>query len=253
MSAANIESGNVPQAEPRHLLRVAVIWFVLSVLGVAGTLVFMPLMMPTSASETSRFANLTIVVFTAAAIPVALFVWVFLGYSLVVFRVRERPTEDGPRLQPTRITQIAWLGITGVLCLFLLVWGLLGIYQQTAAAAPHPLTVKVTGQQWTWTYSYPDNNVSSHTLELPVNRAIRFQVTSLDVLHGFAIDQLGVRMDANPNQVVTLPLVTPSRLGSYDTRCVEFCGLYHSYMYTPVKVVTAQAFSSWIKQQGGHV
>jgi cytochrome c oxidase subunit 2 len=156
-------------------------------------------------------------------------------------------------LQPTRLTQIAWLSITGALCLFLLVWGLLGIYEQAVASPSDPLTIKVTAQQWTWTYTYPEYGVESHTLYLPVNRAIRFQVTSTDVLHGFAIDQLGVRMDANPGVVLTLPFTTPTRTGSYDTRCVEFCGLYHSYMFTPVKVVKTADFNTWVKQQGGHL
>jgi cytochrome c oxidase subunit 2 len=78
-------------------------------------------------------------------------------------------------------------------------------------------------------------------------------VTSTDVLHGFAIDQLGVRMDANPGVVLTLEYTTPNRIGNYETRCVEFCGLYHSYMFTPVKVVSASNFSSWVTQQGGHI
>lgn len=243
---------DAPQAEPHHSRRVLVLWFVLSVLGILVVLLWMPDILPTTASDSMRFANLTLIVFTAVAIPVAMFVWVFLGYSMIVFRSKGQPTIDGPRLQPTMLTQIGWLGVTGALCLFLLVWGLLGLYEQTVAAPVKPLQVQVTGQQWTWTYRYPEYGITTHSLFLPENRAIRFQVTSTDVLHGFAIDELGVRLDANPGQVVTVPFTTPTRAGNYETRCVEFCGLYHSYMYSPVKVVSAGAFSTWVKQQGGH-
>ena len=251
MAAGNVEG--LPQAQPHHLIRVVLAWLVLSIIGIIIVLVGMPHLLPTAASDTTKFANLTVVVFTAVAVPVAFFVWVFLGYSLMHYRTDGRPTEDGPRLQPTNLTQIAWLGITGALCLFCLVWGLLGIYEQTSAAPGNPLTVDVTAQQWTFTYSYPASGVQSHTLVLPTNRAIRFRVHSTDVLHGFAIDQLGVRLDANPGIVLTTPYVTISRPGNYDTRCVEFCGLYHSYMYTPVKVVSAKNFNAWITQQGGHL
>jgi cytochrome c oxidase subunit 2 len=252
MAAGNV-AGNAPQAQPHHLVRVGIIWFVSSVIGIIIVLWGMPHIMPTTASDTADFADLTVIVFTAVAVPVAFFVFAFLGYSVFVFRVKDRPTIDGPRLQPTRLTQIAWLAITGALCLFLLVWGLLGIYEQAVASPSDPLTVKVTAQQWTWTYSYPEYGIETHTLYLPIHRSIRFQVTSSDVLHGFAIDQLGVRMDANPGVVLTLPFTTPNRIGNYETRCVEFCGLYHSYMYTPVKVVSAASFASWVRQQGGHI
>jgi cytochrome c oxidase subunit 2 len=232
---------------------VLAIWLVLSVIGVLLVVFAMPAILIKPASDASQFANLTIIVFTAVAVPVALFVWVFLVYSLVVFRVKEKPTRDGPRLQPTVVTQIAWLSATGALCLFLLVWGLIGMYETSSAAPANPLTVRVTAQQWTFTYTYPQFGIETHTLVLPVNRAVRFQVTSKDVLHGFAIDQLGVRLDANPGVVQTLPFSTPTRTGDFQTRCVEFCGLYHSYMYTPVKVETARQFTAWVKAQGGTV
>src|SRR5579872_6244650 len=90
------------------------------------------------------------------------------------------------------------------------------------------------------------------TLELPVNRAVEFDVTSLDVLHGFAVQALGVRVDANPGQVTATPLVTPTVIGSYAVRCVELCGLYHSYMWSSVQVVSASSFNSWIVSQGGN-
>jgi cytochrome c oxidase subunit II len=80
-----------------------------------------------------------------------------------------------------------------------------------------------------------------------------FQVTSDDVLHGFAIISMGVRLDANPGQMINTPPVTPTRTGSYTVVCVELCGLYHTYMWSAVDVVSSQAFNTWIISQGGHV
>ena len=178
---------------------------------------------------------------TVLSVPVALFVFVFLVYSLIVFRVNGRPTEDAPVLKPRPGLQIGWMGITGALCLFLLIWGLFGFYQDTTATAANPLVVQVTAQQWLWTFNYPQYGASSQgqVLELPVNRPVLFNVTSEDVLHGFAIQAFGIRVDANPGETTTTPLVTPSQIGSYAVRCVELCGLYHSYMWSSVQVVSA--------------
>jgi cytochrome c oxidase subunit 2 len=196
-------------------------------------------------------------VLTVLAVPVALFVFVFLGYSLVVFRVQGRPTEDGVPLQPRPSLQVGWLGITSLLCLFLLIWGLIAFYQETSAAStPNTLTVQVTAQQWQWTFNYPQYGASStgaQVIELPVNRPVEFYVTSKDVLHGFSIRAFGVRVDANPGYVTTTAVITPTQIGSYTVQCVELCGLFHSDMWEAVNVVSADAFNSWIVSQGGHV
>ncbi|HVS05831.1 MAG TPA: cytochrome c oxidase subunit II [Candidatus Dormibacteraeota bacterium] len=223
----------------------------LSVVGVAAAIVLTPLLMPPPASDAAAFANLTVVVFTAAAVPVALFVWVFLGYSLVAFRSRQRPESYAPRVLAGPMTQIGWLLVTGMLTLFLVSWGLYGMFVQ-AADPPNTLIVDVTGQQWAWSYSYPQYHVKTSQLELPANRPVQFRVVSRDVLHGFSIVELGVRVDANPGEPVTAPAVTPNRTGTYQVRCIELCGLYHSLMSSTVRVVPQADFTAWIAQQGGH-
>ena len=242
--------------EPRHLRRVLIIWAVLSVVVIVIWLAVAQFILPVSASGLGDADSLTFIVLTVLAIPVALFVFVFLGYSLANFRSQGRPAEDGVPLQPRPSLQIGWLGITSLLCLFLLIWGLFAFYQETSAASSNTLTVNVTAQQWQWTFDYPQYGATSQgaqVIELPVNRPVQFYVTSKDVLHGFSIQALGVRVDANPGEVTTTSVVTPTKIGSYAVRCVELCGLYHSEMWEAVKVVSADDFNSWITSQGGHV
>jgi cytochrome c oxidase subunit II len=231
---------------------VLTIWVALSVVGVVAAILLTPLLMPPAASDAATFDKVTVVVFTAAAVPVALFVWVFLGYSLVVFRSRQRPESYAPRVLAGPLTQIGWLLTTGLLTLFLVVWGMVGLFQQQAADPPSPLIVDVTGQQWAWTFSYPQYNVKTSQLDLPLNRPVQFRVTSRDVLHGFSILELGVRIDANPGELVTTPTVTPNRTGTYTVRCIELCGLSHSLMASTVQVVPDSDFTAWIRQHGGH-
>jgi cytochrome c oxidase subunit 2 len=261
MSEANIQgsTGNASttRKEPHHLRNAVIIWVVLSVIGIALWLAVAPFVYPPAlvASTLSDTDDFTFVVLTTLSVPVAMFVWVFLGYSLFAFRVKDRPTEDGVPLQPRPSLQIGWLGITGALCLFLLIWGFAAYYQETAAAASNTLIVQVTGQQWAWTFDYPQYGMSSQgqVIELPVNRPVQFVVTSKDVLHGFAIRALGVRVDANPGEVTTTPIMTPTQIGNYTVYCVELCGLYHSYMWEAVNVVNDASFNSWILSQGGHL
>lgn len=257
-SAGSPESAaSGPSGEVSHVKRVLVIWLVLSVIGIAVVIALGAVVNPTSASSDAAFANLTNVLFTALAVPVGLFVWVFVGYSLVVFRERRREDtaveelEDGPPLQARPGQQIAWLGITASLAVFLVGWGMFGFYKQTTDPPAKPLVVDVTGQQWTWTYSYPSLGVQSNELYLPLRRPVQFRVTSDDVLHGFDVDGLGVLIDANPGWWTTSPTVTPTKLGSYATRCDELCGLYHTYMWSRVKVVSTSEFASWVAANGG--
>lgn len=253
------ETGASGAATPEvsHVKRVLKIWAALSVICIALVIVLAPIVNPTSGSSSASFANLTNILFTALAVPVGLFVWVFVGYSLVVFRAR-RPAsgriedlEDGPPLQAKPGQQIAWLAITASLAFFLVGWGMFGFYKQTTDPPAHPLVVDVTGQQWTWTYSYPSLGVESHELYLPVHRPVKFRVTSDDVLHGFDLDGLGILIDANPGWWTTAPTVTPTKLGSYTVRCDELCGLYHTYMWSSVEVVSPSAFAAWVRANGG--
>lgn len=259
MSEANIQgstgSASPARKEPHHLRNAVIIWVVLSVIGIALWLALAPFILPAAAGTLSSTDDLTFVVLTTLSVPVGMFVWVFLGYSLFAFRVKERPTEDGIPLQPRPALQIGWLSITGALCLFLLIWGFTAFYQETVAAASNTLVVRVTGQQWAWTFDYPQYGMSSQgqVIELPVNRPVQFVVTSEDVLHGFAIRALGVRVDANPGEVTTTPIMTPTQIGNYTVYCVELCGLYHSYMWERVNVVDNASFNSWILSQGGHL
>ncbi|HEY0752966.1 MAG TPA: cytochrome c oxidase subunit II [Ktedonobacteraceae bacterium] len=242
--------------EPRHLRRALIIWTVSSVVIIALWLIVAQFILPSSATALDASDNFTFLVLTVLAIPVALFVFVFLGYSIFAFRTQGRPTEDGVPLQPGPALQIGWLGITSLLCLFLLIWGMFAFYQETAVASTSDtVVVNVTAQQWLWTFEYPQYGATSRgaqMIELPVNRPVIFYVTSKDVLHGFSIRAFGVRVDANPGETTSTAVVTPTQPGSYSVQCVELCGLYHSYMWEAVNVVSADTFNSWIQSQGGH-
>ena len=234
---------------------VLLIWAVLTIVLVLFCWVPAHLMGP-PASPTMHAIESTVTVFTAAACPVAAMVWAIALYSLLKWRHRgvDQPSEDGPAIRGNGVVTSTWLLVSSALCVFLLIWGLAEIGAVSApAASADPLVVDVTGQQWVWTFSYPqDGNIESADLYLPVNRPVVFHVTSTDVIHSFWVVQMGIKIDANPGATTTTSVV-PDKIGVFDVRCAELCGLLHADMETTANVVSLAAFRSWVVANGGHV
>jgi cytochrome c oxidase subunit II len=231
--------------------KIFIIWLLMTTVGVLIGIFLPHHIMPNLLSSEATDVWRTIVLFTILAAPVAAVVYAVALYSLIAWRHRgnqDEPPEDGPPLRGNSTLTAVWLGTSTVLVLALLAWGLT-VYAAEENSHPDTLQINVTGQQWVWTFAYPGTGVDSRSLVLPVNRPVQFNVTSVDVTHGFWPVSLGVQVDANPG-VVTVIRTTPDRLGSFTVRCSQLCGLYHSFMYSPGSVVTAAKFSQWLKSKG---
>ena len=232
--------------------KIFIIWLLMTVVGVLIGFYAPHHLLPTLVSAEGHTVWLTIVLFTVLAAPVAAFVYAVGLYSLLGWRHKDSDTDapppDGPPMRGNGPMTVLWLTASALLVVVLLVWGL---SEFTAEQVSHPdtLQVNVTGQQWLWTYSYPGTGVESRSLVLPLNRPVQFNVTSVDVTHGFWPAALGVQVDANPN-VVTVITSTPNKLGGFTVRCSQLCGLYHAFMYSSGAVVTPQQFATWLHGQG---
>jgi cytochrome c oxidase subunit 2 len=238
--------------EPRHLLRATIIWLVATIVGLAvawliGTQVVGWGTIPAVASNRASDVDQVLGLFALISIPVFMLVVVFGGYATFQFRSKGRPDRDGPATRGHMPTQVTWVVISIILVVFLFGYGLVFYNQIQSASASDVLVVHVNGEQWLWNYSYPQygDNAYSTTLVLPVNRPVRFDITSTDVQHSFWIPAFAVKQDAVPGQTTHIS-ATPTQLGTYEVRCAELCGVYHSYMETPVQVVTPDFFDSWI-------
>jgi cytochrome c oxidase subunit 2 len=234
--------------------KIFIIWLAMTAVGVLIGVYAPHHLLPNMLSIQGTKVWQTLVLFTILAAPVAAFVYAVGLYSLLGWRARgfgnsDAPPPDGPSLRGDAPMTALWVGISSVLVIVLLVWGL---SEFTAEQTSHPnaLQIDVTGQQWLWTFSYPGaGNVQTRSLVLPINRPVQFNVTSEDVTHGFWPAALGVQVDANPN-VVTVIGATPDKLGTFTVRCSQLCGLYHSFMYASGSVVTPQKFATWLHSQG---
>jgi cytochrome c oxidase subunit 2 len=122
------------------------------------------------------------------------------------------------------------------------------VLAQNGNAGANPLVVKVTAQQFAWTFTYP-NGKSYGYLTLPENRHTRLEITSNDVIHSFWVPELSQKQDAVPGQVNPL-VVTPTRAGTFPVICTELCGLGHALMRSHVDILTAAKFETWVKGGG---
>ncbi|MDQ4053144.1 MAG: cytochrome c oxidase subunit II [Actinomycetota bacterium] len=118
-------------------------------------------------------------------------------------------------------------------------------------------TVYVVGQQWSWTFNYPDavdgQNVYESgtgnympTLVLPVDETTRFELRSPDVIHDFGVPGFLMKMDVMPGQENAFQ-VTPRTEGTYAGKCYELCGVYHSRMLFNVEVVSREDYDAYLQ------
>ena len=249
------------QREPRHGLRLLALWIVLS--AICCPLFYIlagPHMPPGDMSSSAAGQQFDFNVLATIAIPVVIGVLLYFGYALTFWRAKEDDEEDGPPIHGNTKIQVTWISVTTAIVLFLAVFGTTALVTQQGAGAgegPQPiwkpnsasiLQVQVIGQQWVWTYRYPQfGGFETTQLELPVGQPVEFNVTSLDVIHSFWAYQLGVKADANPG-VNNIAYTTPKQLGGFTVRCSELCGLWHGAMFNYGKVVSVSAFQAWAQQ-----
>ena len=216
--------------------------------------VFYPRWMPTIMSSNMNSIERLIEIFTYISAPVCGVVLGVTAYTLLHRHRGNTPTIDGPSTRTNTPIVIGWTLVSSILALVAVIYGLTAMNADATATAINSakaMEVDVVGQQWQWNFVYPTLGVSSSELNLPINEPVHFKVISMDVNHSFWPIQLGVKVDAN-RLVYTTADTTPNRLGKFDIRCAELCGIYHAYMQTTGHVLSQTDFNSWVTQQGGH-
>jgi cytochrome c oxidase subunit II len=248
-------------AEPNHGLRIFLLWLPVALAAdLVLYFVYGPHMPPGTESTSAASQQFDIKVMSVMAAPVMAFVLIYAGYALTVWRRRAGDDEDGPAIYGHSRIQAIWITVSSILVLCLaafgtyeLAWtGFAGagsgegpspIWNPSAGGAP--LQVQVIGQQWRFTFRYPQfGGFETTALMLPVGRPVQFNVTSIDVIHSFWAYQLGVKADANPG-VNNVAFTTPTHTGLITVRCAELCGLWHGAMYDFGHVVSTATFEAW--------
>jgi cytochrome c oxidase subunit II len=197
---------------------------------------------------------------------IAGFVLVLLVVVMVRFNARTNPSPS--RTTHNTLIEIAWTLIPIVILMVIAVPSFKLLFLQLNVPAAD-LTVKATGKQWYWSYSYPDNGqfefdslmlkegerkegqprllAVDNEMVVPVNKTVRVITTGSDVIHSFAVPSFGIKIDAVPGRI-NETWFTATREGVYYGQCSELCGKDHAFMPIAVHVVSEQAFSAWVEE-----
>jgi cytochrome c oxidase subunit 2 len=196
---------------------------------------------------------------------ITLFVLALLLVVVVRFNARSNPVPS--RTTHNTFIEVVWT-IVPVLILVAIAVPSFRLLFYELKVPPADITVKATGKQWFWSYSYPDSKFEFDSLMLqdkelkpgqprllavdnemvvPVNKVVRVLVVGADVIHSFAVPSFGIKVDAIPGRV-NETWFKAEREGTYYGQCSQLCGRDHAFMPIAVRVVSDKEYTAWLNQ-----
>jgi cytochrome c oxidase subunit 2 len=209
--------------------------------------------------------NLILVIITVITVFVtALLIYVMIRYNAKTNKTPATFTHNSP-------LEVAWTVVPIVILVFIGAFSLPVLFKQQEIPEAEVL-IKVTGNQWYWSYEYINDGVAFDSFMLPkedlaaagydeslyllatdtavvvpIGKTVVMQVTGADVIHSWTIPAFGVKQDAVPGRLAQL-WFSAEREGVYFGQCSELCGKDHAYMPITVKVVSEAAYAAWLEK-----
>ncbi|ANY20139.1 Cytochrome c oxidase subunit 2 precursor [Tsuneonella dongtanensis] len=204
---------------------------------------------------------------------ISAFVLGLMLYTMIRFRRSANPVPS--RTTHNTLIEVVWTLLPVLILVGIAIPSISLLSAQYQSAPKDAVTVKVTGYQWYWGYTYPDNGgfeVISNMLPedeaerrgepgqlavdnrmvVPAGEWIRIQTTAADVIHAFAVPSLWFKLDAVPGRLNEKRLMIKEP-GIYYGQCSELCGAKHGYMPIAVEALPRPQFEAWVRAQGGTV
>jgi cytochrome c oxidase subunit 2 len=199
---------------------------------------------------------------------ITLFVLALLVIVVVRFNEKANPTPS--KTAHNTAIEIAWT-VVPVLVLLLIAIPSFRLLRNQLIIPKADITLKAIGHAWYWSYEYPadqaggfqfDSNLieeadlkpgqprllsTDNEVVVPVNKVVRLQTTSADVLHSWGVPSLGFTMDAVPGRLNEI-WFTIERAGVYYGQCRELCGQRHAFMPITVRAVSEADYATWLTQ-----
>ena len=202
---------------------------------------------------------------------ISLLVLGLLLYVVVRFNRRANPVAS--KTTHNTMIEVVWTILPVIILVIIAVPSITLLARQYETPPANAVTIKATGYQWYWGYTYPDHGeieVVSNMLDeaaadkagephqlavdnrmvVPAGVPLRIQTTASDVIHAFAVPSLWFKMDAVPGRL-NEKLLTIKEPGVYYGQCSELCGARHGYMPIVVEALPPAEFAKWVKAQGG--
>lgn len=204
---------------------------------------------------------------------ISLLVLGLIGWVIVRYRAKANPNPS--KTSHNTLIEVLWTGIPALI-LVAIAFPSLGLLAKQYETAPaDAVTVKVTGYQWYWGYSYPDNGdfeVVSNMLDeatakaqgepyqlavdnrmvVPVGEPIKIITTGADVIHSFAVPSLWFKLDAIPGRL-NEKVMKINKPGVYYGQCSELCGARHGFMPITIEALPRDKWEQWVLAQGGEM
>ena len=191
---------------------------------------------------------------------ITLFVLALLVVVVMKFNAKANPVPS--KTTHNTLIEVAWTLIPVLILVGIAVPSFRLLFQQLDIPKAD-LTVKATGKQWYWSYSYPDNGKFEfdslmaadkqprllgvdNEMVVPVNKVVRVQTTGADVIHAFAVPAFGIKIDSIPGRL-NETWFKATKVGMYYGQCSELCGKDHAFMPIAVRVVEDQEFAAWVE------
>lgn len=211
--------------------------------------------------------------------------FVLLLLLIVMARYNRRRNPVASKTSHNTMIEIVWTLVPALILAAIAFPSIDLLAKQFKPAPEDALTIKVTGNQWYWTYSYPDNGDFEYTsymlnlpgypeinsgvrtvgesdsdgpaqlevdnrLVVPAGEKIRMQITASDVIHSFAVPSLWFKIDAVPGRI-NEKVMQIDEPGVYYGQCSELCGPKHAYMPIAIEALPRAEFEAWVRSKGG--
>lgn len=191
-----------------------------------------------------------------AAILTGIVVWALIFY--VIVRYRRRDESEIPVQTRYNLPIEIFYTIAPIMMVIVFFFFTVEAQDKVLHDEEPDYTIKVVGQQWSWTFNYVDaadgqtvyevgTPAEPPTLWLVEDQAVEFELSSPDVIHSFWVPAFLFKMDVVPGRINTFT-ATPERAGTFAGRCAELCGLYHSRMLFDVKVTDQASFDEKMRE-----
>jgi cytochrome c oxidase subunit II len=195
----------------------------------------------------------------------AMALFVFFGVEAlivwVVFRYRRRDDREPDQVHGNNKLELAWTTVPIAILVFLFALSVPVVIdlRDPVDAGDVGLEVNVQGQQWFWSYEYPEQEISivepidyedpdPAALVVPVDTKVQLNIESADVVHSFYVKEFLYKIFAVPGQVNRMHF-TAEETGTFTGQCAQFCGLNHAQMLIRVDVLSQEDFDAWVSEQ----
>jgi len=176
---------------------------------------------------------------------ISLFFLISLTTLMIVFVIKynRKKHQKAVQIKDNALLEFTWTAVPMILVLFMFYIGWEG-FLPMRKPPQDAMHVKAIARMWKWTFEYPGNK-QSDTLVLPINKAVKLDLISKDVIHGMFIPAFRIKEDVVPGKN-NYTWFIPGELGDFDLFCSAYCGVSHSYMYAVVRIVPDEKYKNWL-------